>query len=515
MSDTIDRLPRVARNRIPGAPTGKGGLRANEFDPFFMFNRLWGFFWGKRDYYKVFGWDPVITPQMIYRMYQRGGIAKRIIEAYPKETWSEPPELPTVSAKFDKTWAAIVLALDLWSEFYKWDKLSRMGRYGVLLVGNGDANLETEMTTMPATGPVYIQPYSEMSAQITQWQTDAQDPRFGQPLQYTIYPDLLEAQTRPPMMTSWGFPTRRSFKCHASRILHAAQGPLEDNIFGTPMFVPIWNYLTDLQKVVGGSAESYWLTANRGLQLDIDKDMSLDPEEEASLDQEVEEYGDQQRRVLRTRGITAKDLGAKVADPRGPYSVILQLLSGSTGIPTRIMIGSEAGHLASTQDKSAWSQEVEAYRALTAGPKFLIPFIQLLVKCKVLPDPKDKLEPLWPDAYRASPLERAQTVNQLSTGIMNIALAMSKIENLLSIEEARRIIGTPSDNKIFEAQSEDVPTSGTKAKLQPPPAIPGGGGAGKGTTPGAGNEATPGSSDSSGAAGPGSSTTSPASGSGA
>lgn len=519
MSDASFGQTRVATERVPGVPNvanDRGSkIKANEFNPSVMFNRVWNWLWGARDYYKVFGWDQFITPQMMYRMYMRGGIARRIIEAYPDATWAYPPDMTGVSTKFDTAWNTMTEDLNLWAVFHKWDKLARLGRYAVLLIGTGDSNLKAPITK--ASKILYLQPYSEVSAQITRWETDASSPRFGQPMEYTIYPDLLEAETRPPTMSSWGFPTRRSFVVSATRCLHLAHGATEDEVFGTPQFVPIWNYLADLQKVVGGSAESYWLTANRGLQIDIDKDMELDAADEASLDKEVDEYADQQRRILRTRGTTIRDLGAKVADPRGPYTVILQLLSGACAIPTRILIGSEAGHLASTQDKSAWAQQIEAYRELTAYPKCVRPFILFCVTLGILPDPKAKLSPDWPDAYRASPLERAQTANQWSTAFMNTALGMSKVTNLVSVEEARAVLGAPSDNQIFIDDSIEVPATGTPPELAVPPANPNsvGPAGSKKTTPGGGNTAAPGSADSNGSGSASTGGSSSASGSGA
>jgi hypothetical protein len=499
---------KIAAERIPGMQGGAAGgqrrrvnsgsgqrLRTNEFDPFLMFNRVWNRMMGQRDYYQVFGWDYAITPQQIYKAYVRGGIARRIVEAYPDATWAYPPDMTGVSKGFDKGWTTMVEDLDLWNVFKRWDQLSRLGRYGVLLVGTDSPNLETPLTK--ASKIIYLQPYSELSAQITQWETDQNSPRFGLPKTYTIYPDLLESQTRPPMLTSWGFPTRRSFKVDASRILHLAQGAMEDDVFGTPYLVPGWNYLTDIQKVVGGSAESYWLTANRGMQFDVDKDMELDDEDEGALAQEVDEYDQGLRRVVRTKGVTVRDLGSRVADPRGPFGVLLSLLAGTYGIPGRILVGSEAGHLASTQDKSAWSQQIEAYRFLTAYPKIVKAYIKFCVRIGVLQDPKDKLNPVWPDAYRASPLERAQTANQVSTAVMNIASGMAKVKNLLSVEEARNLIGTPSDDSIFIDDDSGAVSRGT-----PPDIVQSGGTGGTGgktTSPGAGNTAAAGSADSNGA----------------
>jgi hypothetical protein len=459
------------------------GMRVADNLMRFFWGRSFGYFWMKRDYDKVFGWDPIITPQMIYRMYTRNGVAKRIVNAYPEEIWGHPPTV-TVTQQWTKAFNDIVKQFNLWDVFKRWDTLARMGRYGVLLVGTDAPNLEAPLQR--ANKITYLQPYSEMSAMITRWNTDPQDPGFGQPLEYTIYPDLLEIQNRPPMLSSIGFPTRKSFRVHASRIIHLSPDSLEDGIFSTPMLTPAWNYLLDLMKITGGSAESYWMTANRGMQLDVDKDMDLDDDDEAALTQEAEEYENGMRRIIRTRGVTVRDLGARVADPRGPFGVTMSLIGGTYGMPQRILLGSEAGHLASTQDRMAWANQVEIERELTSEPKVLFAFINWCEKVGIMPASKpNKRMVEWPDAYRAAPLERSQTANQIGTAAANLAMAMSKVENFISPENARRIIGSPSDNQIYEGQDPDE-FSGSKPTIVQPPAAPAQGGAKK-TTKGGGN----------------------------
>src|SRR5690606_33041328 len=129
-----------------------------------------------------------------------------------------------------------------------------------------------------------------------------------------------------------------SFLVHASRVVHIAENCLENNVFGSPRIERVYNLLDDLLKVVGGSAETYWLTGNRGIHIDIDKDMEMDPTDEKNLTDEVEEYQHQQRRFIRTRGGKVTNLGTDVADPTGVFNVLIAMLSGATGIPKRILI---------------------------------------------------------------------------------------------------------------------------------------------------------------------------------
>ena len=53
------------------------------------------------------------------------------------------------------------------------------------------------------------------------------------------------------------------------------------------------------------------------------------------------------RRVIRTQGMELNTLGGAVANPQGPLDVIIKLVSVASGIPIRILTGSERGELAS------------------------------------------------------------------------------------------------------------------------------------------------------------------------
>src|ERR1019366_8703222 len=101
--------------------------------------------------------------------------------------------------------------------------------------------------------------------------------------------------------------------------------------------------LDDLDKCTGGGAEAFWLRANAGLHLDIDKDMALPQAKDtvAALKEQAEDYQNQQTRWLRTRGVTVSHLGSNVANFSGPADAILTQIAGTRKMPKRILTGSE------------------------------------------------------------------------------------------------------------------------------------------------------------------------------
>lgn len=531
----------IDRNPDPQQMAAAQGSRGMRF--MFMLSRtalgrsLGLTFDGKRDLYDSFGWPKSITVEMLHDMYNRGGISKRIAKAYPDSTWGRPPRIylpvttqtpsqitppgtPTSSPapapapsppvpeatseneanrKWTQDFAKLAWELDLWDRLKRADILSNLGRYSILLIGTNRGQLHQPLPKGGAGSLkiTYLQPYSEVRVRIKQWVTSPTDARFGQPELYTITPisSIRSAQTN--ITESDDLPQGSAFDVHWSRVIHVTQDPLESEVFGLPIYGSCWNYLEDLMKVVGASSESYWKNSYPGLHMNVDKDMDLADDDEVNLTAEMDEFQHEMRRYLRTRGVDVKAIGAKTADPRGAFSVLIDLIAGTTGIPKRILLGSESGQLASSQDKASWAERVEEYRELHAEPRVLWPFVMWVIDNGILPLPAGTdvrtLRALWPDAYRMSPLERGQTAAQTARSLANIAKGLQPIEleaaveaipaspqrqdpitgevtpatpgregkdavtapPLITHQEARRIIGLSTDQQIMTEYPED------------------------------------------------------------
>ena len=426
-----------------------------------MFNRmglgrlLGGNLGGKRDYNKLFGWDEVLTPENMRYMYNRGGIAKRLVDSYPDAIWSGPP---AVYVQEEASWftqfETVTKDLNLWSVLHRLDKLCRLGEYAVLLIGTNKGALTDSLK--PNSTITFLQPYGQANATIRQWDTNPNSPTFGRPLQYQITPQTGGgiSGTSTGLGSSIAGPTMGSFLVHASRVVHVVRGNLENEVYGQPVMAPVWDYLTDLRKVVGSSSESYWINANRGLQANIDKDMAVGAEDAAALAEEIDDFYNGFTRFIKTKGVDMKALDNNVSDPKGPFDVLVTLIAGTSGTPKRILLGSEAGQLASSEDRGNWAERIEEERKLQTNPYILNPILAKFLQMGVLAAPTaGEIKVLWPDAYHMSPLERGQTQAQSARSIANI-IKMLESENkiastLLSREECRALIGLSTDNRIL------------------------------------------------------------------
>ena len=397
-------------------------------------------FEGARDLYTVFGYEKNLKPEQLLAKYKRQDIASRIVDAPPGATWSNPPVPTEGSAGVDEF---ITLAKDvkLWNAMYRADRLARLNPFSLLLFGFDRGTLSSRATRADAL--LYVRAIGSRQVMEITYNSNPRDPRFGLPETYRIQFD--DPQNKTSTGSGSTSASTRELTVHYSRVVHVAENPLEDEVFGTPILEKCYNLLDDLLKVAGGTAETYWLTGNRGMQADIDKDMELNPEDTADLADEMEEYQHQLRRVLRTRGVKLNVLDSKTPDPNNTYKMIMSLISGTTGIPARILLGSEAGQLASEQDRANWAERIEERRALYATPWILEPTIELLQNVGLLPEGDVEWE--WPSAFIQNPLEQGQTMAQIARAVGNISRQTGNQSPmpLITREEARGVLGFPED----------------------------------------------------------------------
>ena len=83
------------------------------------------------------------------------------------------------------------------------------------------------------------------------------------------------------------------------------------------------------------------------------------------------------------------------------------MISAKTGIPTRILVGSEVGKLASTQDKDTWLTLVRQRRENYAEVSIIRPFVDKCLELGILPEVQ-AYDIVWEDLFAPSTKEKAE-----------------------------------------------------------------------------------------------------------
>jgi hypothetical protein len=385
-------------------------------------SRLGHLFGGDRKVHEVLGYKPMLEYRDFKARYLRQDLAHRIVTAYPDATWAQFPTIKEddqedILTPFEAAWEALAKQLNLHTMLKRVDVLANIGQYSILVIGlRGQSDLASPATPVRSPDDVlYVTPYSEEWATIERLEGNGESPMFGKPLLYRINFGR-NTQTRGQASLPVG-----TAMVHASRVIHIAEDTLDDDIYGVPRLEPIYDRLDDLLKVVGGSAEMFWRDAKRRIALELREGYKLPPAEEDTLTDEVQEYMHDLKDFIRVEGVDVKNLSGVIADPEKHFAMLIDILSGVTGIPKRILTGSERGELSSVQDSASWLERVTQRQQQFAEPVMLRRLIDRLILLRALPTPAQPYSVDWGNLFALSEKDRAAVAQNYASAISQYA----------------------------------------------------------------------------------------------
>src|SRR5690606_27397069 len=111
-----------------------------------------------------------------------------------------------------------------------------------------------------------------------------------------------------------------------------------------------------------------------------------------------------------------------------------------TGIPKRILIGSERGELSSEQDENNWAARVTERRGNHATPRIIRPTIDRLIRYGVLPQPAGGYDVEWPESDSLGEEKRA-LIAKTKAEAVSLYVSMPGTEQVVPPQEFRRWLG--------------------------------------------------------------------------
>lgn len=350
------------------------------------------------------GYPDAISKKNYKAMYDRTGIATRVVEIWPEESWTQTPDIyekeESAKTAFEKGWLELEKKFQLFHYMNRIDILSGIGQYGLLLFGIGDgADLSKPVQGIdPMTGLstgknkyelLYLRAYDESVIEIKEKETSTKSPRFGFPTMY----EILQGDV------SSGNTTTSRKQIHWTRVLHVADNRVNSEVFGAPRMQRVYNCLLDLRKILGGSGEMFWRGGFPGMAFQLGGDAGLQEVSTATktaMQENIDDYFAGLDRSLLLENVEVKELKPQVADPTGHIDMQLKAVSLSLGVPTRVFMGAEQAKIASTQDKRTWNERVMKRQNKYLTPMLVRPLIDRLIAYGALTAPKEYFVK-WPD----------------------------------------------------------------------------------------------------------------------
>ncbi|MFA5935021.1 MAG: anti-CBASS Acb1 family protein [Candidatus Paceibacterota bacterium] len=390
---------------------------------------------GNRDIYRALGYPTNITYNDYALRYIRQDMAKAIIDRPANLVWQGGLIVQESKDKKDteleKAWIQLRNKFKLQNVFSRADRLSGIGCYSVLLLGLDDVKNQEGFANPVTVGKrklLYLKPYGEGNASIIEYENDTKSERFGFPKYYEIKSGGETGSTGSTVTAV----TPQNIKVHYSRILHIVDDILENEIIGIPRLESVFNRLMDLEKLVGGSAEMFWRGARPGFQGKVDKDFQLTPEMDADLKNQIDEYENNLRRMLVNEGVTYESLAQQISDPSKHVDVQMQMLSAVTGIPKRVLTGSERGELSSDQDATEVKVYIQNRREEHAETHIVRPFVDRCIEIGILPKPTtEEYLIVWSDLFAQSAKQLVDIGRARSEALRNYLTAGPLAESVV------------------------------------------------------------------------------------
>lgn len=352
-----------------------------------------GFFSGtKHNHYGDFGYPEEVTFDLAYTAYTRIGVGRAGIDKTVAKTWQDSPWLQEFArddgddseeSKLEGEIRKRFAELRVWQNLANCDRRGMVGRYSGLILRLADSKkFDEAVDRVPGglLGLVEVIPAWEGQLQVGQWDTDERSDTYGQPKMYQFNEAAIDKSTAQP----------RQFNVHPDRVLIWSE---TGNVHGTSALEAGYNSLLDMEKIRGAGGEGFWKNAKSGLSLEIDKDAKVAdmasamgvPVDEVvdKMDAQVESFNKGFDKSLLLQGITAKPMQVTLPSPEHFFAIALQDFAASRSIPVKILVGSQTGERASTEDAQEWDKTITSRRTDETIPNIMA-FVARLVRFGIL-----------------------------------------------------------------------------------------------------------------------------------
>ena len=326
----------------------------NDTTPRFMSAMIGTQFKNHRDFYTVFGWERRITSLLCYSMYKTYGVARAINDIPVDTTWRYYPKINSSNSDFVSQFNALDKRLNLMKEFKRADRLSGIGTYSIMVLNIKGQKYESKLTSFKLENLTGIKVYHEAEVEIEQF-IDKTGARYGIK-SYRIGVEQI----------------------HPSRVIHIAEKS-DDDVIGQSRIGIVYNQLNDMIKISGSTAELYYITASLLLNAKAVEGFKVNKADAEALQDKLYELVNRMKGFITTSGFEIQNIAPDITSPKDSWDVYEKTLSSTSGIPRRILFGSEMGQLASTQDQTTFYERIQSRQVSYINPDVIGALIERLM----------------------------------------------------------------------------------------------------------------------------------------
>lgn len=406
-----------------------------------------------------YGFPEQVTYENLYALYRRGGIAHGAVEKLVGKCWQTNPEIiegdDADESEDETTWeknTKKVFTKRLWRAFAEADRRRQVGRYaGILLHINDSRAWDQPVVRGKSLKKVTIAWAGSIT--VSEWVTDQKSADYGQPKQWKYVESLPNGGTNQRFV-------------HPDRVF--ILGDYSNGAIG--FLEPGYNACVSLEKVEGGSGESFLKNAARQLNVNFEKEIdfnSLASLYGVSIDELQDKFnevaGEMNRGndvLMTTQGATVAPLVTAVADPSATYNVNLQTFAASVDIPVKVLVGMQTGERASTEDQKYFNARCQSRRGDLSFE--IEDFSDKLIDLKII-DPVSEKTVIWDDLNEQTGTEKLANAKTMAE--INQTFQGSGENPAFSREEIRTAAGYENVDEFplgeEDGDEEDEATNST------------------------------------------------------
>ena len=375
----------------------------------------------KHSHYRDFGYPEDVSFDLLFHVYTRNGIARAGVDKTVAKTWEDNPWLlerardsgdDTGETKVEKDIRERFADLRVWQHLAEADRRGLVGSYGGIILRFADSKtFEQPVERVPGglDGLVEVIPAWEGQLTVSQWDMDQTSETYGQPQLFQFNEANVGGARQQP----------RSFNVHPDRVLVWSR---DGTVHGRPFLEPGYNTLLDMEKIIGAGGEGFWKNAKSAPVLQVDKEASIEAMAKAmgvevseiadKMNAQVEDWQKGFDKLLMLQGMTANTLGITLPSPEHFFAIALQSFAASIGCPLKILVGSQSGERASTEDADEWARTIMSRRTNQVIPNIMA-LVNRLERVGILPERDWALD--WTSLMDPSPNEMLERVERMAT----------------------------------------------------------------------------------------------------
>lgn len=400
-----------------------------------------------------YGFKDDLTFDDLHKLYRRGGIAYGAVNKLVSNCWKTNPQViegeQSDESRDLTAWEKAsnqVFTHRFWRAFAEADKRRLVGRWAGILLHIKDSKTWDQ----PVVKGKALQKLSPVWASALK----------------------VGSRDNAGVITMWQYTESLSDGSTAQRNIHPDRvliiGDMSEDAIG--FLEPGYNACVSLEKVEGGSGESFLKNAARQQNINFDKEIdfkNLASMYGVSVDELQERYNEAAREINRgndtlliTQGAQVTSMVNAVSDPSPTYDVNLKTFSASVDIPSRIIVGNQSGERASTEDQIYFNGRCQSRRGdLSFDAEDMVDRLTYLQIIK----PVAKFSIVWDELNEQSPSDKLDSAVKMSN-INQTSLASG--EQVFTGNEIRVAAGyeplkKPLTEEDDEETEEDDETSDT------------------------------------------------------